>query len=110
MSTAGEVVGIVVFYIEGGQNVNFALPINYLRGMLDSVDPQKPIATYNKVPERRIDFSKVPDRDLSIDLTGRWKSNYGYDFVIRDDGEQVKIVNLECGACTFDARWEGDIV
>jgi hypothetical protein len=31
-----EVIGIVVFKVVGGENLNFAIPVNYLRGLLDS--------------------------------------------------------------------------
>ena len=33
----GDVIGLMTFLIEGGQNLNFAVSINYLRGMLQSV-------------------------------------------------------------------------
>lgn len=35
-NTDGELIGIVVGYIEDAQNLNFAIPINYYRGMLSS--------------------------------------------------------------------------
>jgi S1-C subfamily serine protease len=35
-NTKGEVVGIAVASMEGGQNLNFAIPIDYARGMLTS--------------------------------------------------------------------------
>jgi hypothetical protein len=34
LSTRGDVVGIAVSQIQGGQNLNFAVPINYARGLL----------------------------------------------------------------------------
>lgn len=34
LGTRGEVVGIAVSQIDGGQNLNFAVPINYARGLL----------------------------------------------------------------------------
>ena len=35
-NTDGELIGIVVGYIEDAQNLNFAIPINYYRGLLSS--------------------------------------------------------------------------
>jgi len=32
-----EVIGIVTFKIAGGENLNFAIPVNYLRGLMDSI-------------------------------------------------------------------------
>lgn len=42
LSTSGDVVGIAVSQIEAGQNLNFAVPINYARGMLDHL-PEEPV-------------------------------------------------------------------
>ena len=33
----GDVIGLMTFLVEGGENLNFAVPINYLRGALGSV-------------------------------------------------------------------------
>lgn len=33
--SSGRLVGIMVSYLEGGQNLNFAVPINYVRGMIN---------------------------------------------------------------------------
>ncbi|MGA2185442.1 MAG: trypsin-like peptidase domain-containing protein [Bryobacteraceae bacterium] len=40
----GEVIGIAVLTIEGGQNLNFAIPIDYARGML-SMSQTQPLAS-----------------------------------------------------------------
>jgi S1-C subfamily serine protease len=31
-----QVIGIITFKVRGGENINFAIPINYLRGLMDS--------------------------------------------------------------------------
>src|SRR5262245_22389847 len=33
-NSSGEVIGIVTYYFKSGQNINFAVPINYARGMI----------------------------------------------------------------------------
>ena len=33
-----EVIGIVTFKIVGGENLNFAIPVDYLRGLMDSIE------------------------------------------------------------------------
>src|ERR1041385_6337335 len=40
----GEVIGIAVLTIEGGQNLNFAIPIDYARGMLN-ISQTRPLAS-----------------------------------------------------------------
>jgi S1-C subfamily serine protease len=42
LSINGDVVGIAVSQLEAGQNLNFAVPINYARGMLDHL-PSSPV-------------------------------------------------------------------
>lgn len=43
LTANGEVVGVAVSQMEGGQNLNFAVPINYARGLLSHVDGE-PVA------------------------------------------------------------------
>ena len=42
LSATGDVVGIAVSQLEAGQNLNFAVPINYARGLLDHL-PSMPV-------------------------------------------------------------------
>lgn len=37
----GEVIGISTFYLEGGQNLNFAIPSDYIKKLLHNLAPQK---------------------------------------------------------------------
>ena len=47
LSAKGKAVGIAALKLVGGENLNFAIPINYVRGMLNSVDSNKPIARWD---------------------------------------------------------------
>ena len=38
VSRSGVALGVMSFLVLGGQNLNFAIPINYVRGMLDSLE------------------------------------------------------------------------
>jgi trypsin-like peptidase len=49
-NTAAEVVGIAAFTIESGQNLNFAIPIDYARGMLSANNPQPLASVYEPEP------------------------------------------------------------
>jgi len=42
LNRRGEVIGVVSFSVLQGQNLNFAIPINYLRGMLDAMAAIQP--------------------------------------------------------------------
>jgi S1-C subfamily serine protease len=46
----GEVIGIAVLTIEGGQNLNFAIPIDYARGMLGMSQTQPLASIYEPEP------------------------------------------------------------
>jgi hypothetical protein len=48
---AGEVIGIAVLTIEGGQNLNFAIPIDYARGMLNMNQTQSLVSVYEPEPD-----------------------------------------------------------
>jgi hypothetical protein len=47
---SGEVIGIAVLTIEGGQNLNFAIPIDYARGMLGMSQTQPLASIYEPEP------------------------------------------------------------
>jgi len=52
LNRAGEAIGILTFGVVEGQNLNFAVPINYLRGILDNISivpPLKPLRTMSRL-------------------------------------------------------------
>jgi hypothetical protein len=52
-NSKGEVIGIAVATIEEGQNLNFAVPIDYARGMVLEMGSPKPLsAIYEPEPEK----------------------------------------------------------
>jgi S1-C subfamily serine protease len=55
----GEVIGVSTFLLNGGQNLNFAIPINAVKPMLNG-EKGKPLAAYAAVPRR-----SIPDLPLS---------------------------------------------
>ncbi|MGD1068760.1 MAG: trypsin-like peptidase domain-containing protein [Bryobacteraceae bacterium] len=61
----GEVIGIAVLTIEGGQNINFAIPIDYARGMLGMSQTQ-PLATV---------YEPEPPPETSKESTGVTKAS-----------------------------------
>jgi hypothetical protein len=65
----GEVVGIIRYKIGGTENLNFAIPINYLRGMMDSQ------LTAISLDELRVKLSKKTDVfQQGEGFPARWKS------------------------------------
>ncbi len=48
LNSKGEVIGVAYATIEGGQNLNFAIPANYLKTLLTLSKPAKPLAHGNQ--------------------------------------------------------------
>jgi hypothetical protein len=81
------VVGIVTFKIRGGENLNFAIPINYLRGLLDSP------GTAMSLDELRVKLSSGgSDVFKSDSFPARWKSlQSGTTKVLRRDADRIYV-------------------
>jgi len=82
-----EVVGIIRYKIGGTENLNFAVPVNYLRGMLET--PLTPMS----LDELRGKLAKRMDVFQQSDsLPTRWKSlTTGTTKIIRRDGEHMYV-------------------
>ncbi len=63
-NSAGEVIGIVTWLMKSGQNINFALPVNYARGMI-SDEVRMTIAQLPPPPVRRQERVESTD-DLPV--------------------------------------------
>ena len=70
-NSSGEVIGIVTYYFKSGQNINFAVPINYARGMIGdqvttSLAKLQPLPVAPKAKE-----SAPPSLAESVELQGQ---------------------------------------
>jgi hypothetical protein len=74
MTEQGEVIGLVVSGIVGGdsQNLNFALPINYVRGQLSLAEtrPLQPLAAIQETDRPRVAV-RSRDRPSTVPSAGR---------------------------------------
>ncbi|HKD07754.1 MAG TPA: S1C family serine protease [Bryobacteraceae bacterium] len=67
---AGEVVGIAVMTIEGGQNLNFAIPIDYARGMLGMTQTQPLASIYEpEEPPAKAEAKPAPTAGTTAPVT-----------------------------------------
>lgn len=87
-NTSGEVIGIAARTIEEGQNLNFAIPIDYAKGMLNSNQAQPLSAFYEPEPQTEgtateqptnesVPLPLEPSKNLAAFLTsklGQWKT------------------------------------
>jgi len=84
-----EVIGILTFKAKGSENLNFAIPVNYLRGLIDS--PVSPVT----LEELRAKLTDEPDVFKSETFPTRWKSlASGTTKIIRRDGDRLYIETM----------------
>ncbi len=94
LSQDGAVIGVAASQLQTGQNLNFAVPINYARGLLDHLDGE-PVAVLRPEPART-DEPAVPmttrqnavNRALSFYLASF--RGYGIDLETRTGGDGVR--------------------
>ena len=76
LSASGEVIGIAASQLRSGQNLNFAVPINYARGLLQNLDSSPVVlapmtdARTAEAPPTMAGGGEIVNRGLSYDLTG----------------------------------------
>ena len=77
LTANGDVVGIAVSQLEAGQNLNFAVPINYARGLLDHL-PSAPVRVMQpttrdaegSVSEKTASRTQTVNQGLGYELAG----------------------------------------
>ncbi len=79
LDAQGRVIGIVTLGIITGQNLNFAVPVNYARALLEG--PQLSVASA---------ISDTTEQNLGLNLPSRWKSVLGGPtWIVRHDGNHL---------------------
>jgi S1-C subfamily serine protease len=91
VNSQAEVIGIVTFKIRGGENLNFAIPINYLRGLAESSP-----AAMMSLDDMRVKLSGSGTDVFKADsFPTRWRSLLtGTTKTIRRDGDTIYVETL----------------
>jgi S1-C subfamily serine protease len=85
-----EVIGIVTFKLGGTENLNFAIPINYLRGLMDTTSTSS-----MSLDDLRLKLSNTSDVFKSDDFPRQWKSlTSGATKILRRDGDRLYVETL----------------
>ncbi|MDQ2746481.1 MAG: trypsin-like peptidase domain-containing protein [Acidobacteriota bacterium] len=104
---SGRVVGIATLNIEGGQNLNFAIPAQQVASFWINQISDEPVGENNSIKQETKKSSQT-------DLTGNWKSLAGNtSYQIIDDGKKLSITTkYENGLVDndYDAKWAGDVI
>jgi len=110
LNSKGEVIGVSVATFRGGQNLNFAIPSNYLKALLGKAGPTKPLAQAKPAKAQRSILADLGGRSsegvvggqLAWDMPGNQFSG-GYSFSLRNQlREPVK--NVYCLLVFRDAQ------
>lgn len=70
MNSKGEVIGIAVATFRGGQNLNFAIPSNYLKALLGKTGTAIPLARAKPINAQRSILSDLGGRSVEGVLAG----------------------------------------
>lgn len=82
----GDAIGVVVFRLREGENLNFAVPINYIRGMLDSADPAKAIQQWTNGADT------AKSAEGPVPANWKWRSSTGVRVAtLRFDGDTIHV-------------------
>lgn len=106
----GEVIGVSVATFRGGQNLNFAIPSNYLKTLLGKAGPTKPLAQARTARAQKSIFADLGGRSSEGVVGGQFTWNFpgnqfagGYSFSLRNQlRESVK--NVYCLIVFRDAQ------
>jgi S1-C subfamily serine protease len=110
LNDRGQAIGVVTYKLRGSEGLNFAVPINYVRGMLESL--QKPLS----LEELRTSLSSAkPDIFKSSAFPALWKSlSTGNVRNLRFEGDYIygEIVMTEeqrrLGFATYELKKDGE--
>lgn len=100
----GKVLGVATFYVDGGQNLNFAVPASYIHSLLDSPRLSKiiDVAKRSSSNYRRIADERVSVSEASI---GMLNNSYGVDLeasIINKTDYTIKNVRLVATFYRYD--------
>jgi len=81
LNTEGRVVGVSVATFRGGQNLNFAIPVSYLRFLLADMKSPKPLSTEATPNKKPSILSTVGGKNTQAILVTHLKiETYGFEY------------------------------
>ena len=108
LNGAGEVIGVSVATFRGGQNLNFAIPSNYLKALVAQVGPAKPLSQTKPAGSRRSILADLGGRSVEGvtggKLTWTYTSQWGnYSFSLRNRLRET-VRNVYCFVIFYDGQ------
>ena len=105
LNANGQAIGVLDFKLRGSENLNFALPINYIRGMLNDLKVPMTLA------ELQTQLGNTPDVFIgggnSTSYPSRWKSMTSDNrYVLGFDREHIYVERLFSEELKSEGRFE----
>jgi hypothetical protein len=89
LNSKGEVIGVSVATFRGGQNLNFAIPSNYLKDLIGKAGPPKPLSGTKSFAKQRSILADLGGRSTE----GVLGANLTYDSFSSDGSYSFSLVN-----------------
>lgn len=109
LNDKGHVIGVSVATFRGGQNLNFAIPANYLKELIEQIGPAKPLSQAKQGRPKRSILANLGGRN-SEGVTGgklTWRYQYtqsgNYAFSLRNQLRE-NIRNVYCFVIFYDIQ------
>ena len=120
LNASGELIGILSFKVVGGENLNFGIPVNYARGMLDSRESFPIAQLESRIAEVPLKAASQLQTAKPSDISGDWKSltsgatrrvrleeGHAYvERVVTEEQSKLGIFQL-CDLTAREGRYEG---
>ncbi|MBE9582703.1 MAG: serine protease [Proteobacteria bacterium] len=105
LNSKGEVIGVSVATFRGGQNLNFAIPSNYLKTLLGKAGGIRTLAQVMSAKTHRSILADFGSRSLEGVVCGSWTwdPNLWFSFSVQNQlRESVK--NVDCLVIFYDSQ------
>ena len=105
----GQVIGVSVATFRGGQNLNFAIPSNYLKKLMEQIVPAKPLSKVKPAESKRSILADLGGRSAEGVTGGKltWEYKYGpygsYAFSLRNQLRE-NVRNVYCFVIFYDTQ------
>ena len=109
LNGSGEVIGVSVATFRGGQNLNFAIPSNYLKALVAQVGPAKPFSRAKPARLRRSILAGLGGRSVEGVTGGKLTWTYtamqsgNYAFSLRNRLRE-NVRNIYCFVIFYDVQ------
>lgn len=115
LNNKGQVIGVSVATFRGGQNLNFAIPSDYLKKLMEQIGPAKPLSKSKFVESKRSLLNDFGGRRTEGVTGGKLTWEYSlnqvgsamgsYAFSLRNHLRE-NVRNVQCFVIFYDAQGE----